>query len=277
MIHKQDFFQAQDGLRLFEQSWYPENSARAVVLLVHGLAEHSSRYEHVAQYLTANSMAIETFDLRGHGQSDGERVYINSFGEYLQDLDIFCKQVQERCSGLPLFIYGHSMGATISTLYVINHNPEIKGLVLSGVTIRFGQDVSPALIKIGAILGKYAPRMKTTKLDANSISRDPQIIKQYDQDPLNYRGKIPARTGWELLQAMRRIEQQMSALTQPILIMHGSGDKLSNPESSQELYEGVQSADKTLKIYDGFYHEIHNDPEQKQVLEDITNWILARL
>jgi len=277
MIHKQDFFQAQDGLRLFEQSWYPENSARAVVLLVHGLAEHSSRYEHVAQYLTANSMAIETFDLRGHGQSDGERVYINSFGEYLQDLDIFCKQVQERCSGLPLFIYGHSMGATISTLYVINHNPEIKGLVLSGVTIRFGQDVSPALIKIGAILGKYAPRMKTTKLDANSISRDPQIIKQYDQDPLNYRGKIPARTGWELLQAMRRIEQQMSALTQPILIMHGSGDKLSNPESSQELYEGVQSADKTLKIYDGFYHEIHNDPEHKRVLEDITSWILARL
>jgi acylglycerol lipase len=277
MINKQDFFQGVDGLQLFEQSWYPEKSPKAVMLLVHGLAEHSSRYEHVAEHLTANNVAIETFDLRGHGQSNGERVYVNSFDEYLQDLEIFFKRVKERCSGLPLFIYGHSMGATISTLYVINHDPEIKGLILSGVTVKFGQDVSPALIKIGAILGKYAPRMKTTRLDENSISRDPQIVKQYDEDPLNYRGKIPARTGWELLQAMRRIEQQMNAITQPILIMHGSGDKLSNPESSQELYDGVRSGDKTLKIYAGFYHEIHNDPEQKRVLEDITNWILARL
>ncbi len=277
MIHEQDLFQGADGLRLFEQSWYPDKLVQAVVLLVHGLAEHSSRYEHVAKCLTANGVAIETFDLRGHGQSEGERVYVNSFDEYLQDLEIFFKQVKERCPALPLFIYGHSMGATISTLYVINRNPEIKGLVLSGVTIKFGQDVSPALIKIGAILGKYAPRMKTTRLDENSISRDPQIVKLYNEDPLNYRGKIPARTGWELLQAMRRIEQQMSAITQPILIMHGSGDKLSNPESSQELYDGVRSSDKTLKIYDGFYHEIHNDPEQKRVLEDITNWILARL
>ncbi len=277
MIHQQDFFQGADGRRLFMQSWYPEQSPQALVLLVHGLAEHSSRYEHVAKYLTTNRVAIATFDLRGHGQSDGERIYVNSFDEYLQDLDIFFKQVKTRSAGLPLFIYGHSMGATISTLYVIDYNPECKGLVLSGVTVKFGQDVSPALIKIGAILGKYAPRMKTTKLDENSISRDPQIVKQYNADPLNYRGKIPARTGWELLQAMRRIEHQMSAITQPILIMHGSADKLSNPESSQELYEGVRSADKTLKIYDGFYHEIHNDPEQKQVLEDITNWILARL
>jgi acylglycerol lipase len=277
MIYKQDFFQGADGLRLFEQSWYPEQSPRALVLLVHGLAEHSSRYEHVAEHLTANGIAIETFDLRGHGKSEGERVYVKSFDEYLRDLEIFFERVLERCPELPLFIYGHSMGATISTLYVITHNPEINGLILSGITLKLGQDISPALIKMAAILGKYAPRMKITRLDGNSISRDPRIVQQYDEDPLNYRGKIPARTGWELLLAMHRIEQEMNTITQPVLIMYGSGDKLSNPAGSQELYDGVRSSDKTLKMYDGFYHEIHNDPEKKRVLEDITNWILARI
>jgi len=255
----------------------PENERKAVVLLVHGLGEHSSRYEHVAKFLTSNGIGLETFDLRGHGKSDGRRAYINSFDEHLRDLDIFYKRVKERHPGTPVFLYGHSMGATIATLYVITRKTEFQGLLLSGILIKMGDDISPLLIKMSSIIGTYAPRMKTTKLDSASISRDPRIVKNYDEDPLNYRAGIPARTGLELITAMNRIQAQMETITLPILIMHGSGDKMTDPGGSQELYDAASSKDKTIKLYNGFYHEIHNDPEKQQVFKDIEDWISSHI
>ncbi len=273
MIYQHGLFQGTNGLVLFEQSWFPEDDVKAVVLLVHGLGEHSSRYEHVAKILTSKTIGIETFDLRGHGKSDGARAFVNSFDEHLRDLDIFYKRVRERRSDTPIFLYGHSMGATIATLYVITRKTEFQGLLLSGALVKIGDDISPLLIKMSSIIGTYAPRMKTTKLDSASISRDPRIVKDYDEDPLNYRGGIPARTGLELITAMNRIQVQMETITLPILIMHGSSDKLTNPIGSQELFDAVSSKDKTLKWYNGFYHEIHNEPEKNRVFEDIINWI----
>ena len=273
MIYQHGLFQGTNVLVLFEQSWFPEDDVKAVVLLVHGLGEHSSRYEHVAKFLTSKGIGIETFDLRGHGKSEGRRAFVTSFDEYLRDLDIFYKRVQKRYSGTPVFLYGLSMGATIATLYVITRKTEFQGLLLSGALIKIGDDISPLLIKMSSIIGTYAPRMKTTKLDSASISRDPRIVKDYDEDPLNYRGGIPARTGLELITAMNRIQLQMETITLPILIMHGSSDKLTNPIGSQELFDAVCSKDKTLKWYNGFYHEIHNDPEKDRVFEDVINWI----
>ncbi|MDO9548385.1 MAG: lysophospholipase [Candidatus Marinimicrobia bacterium] len=273
MNYNHGLFQGCDGLMLFEQAWMPEGECKAVVVLVHGLGEHSSRYAYMAEFFTANGIGIETFDLRGHGKSDGRRAYVNSFDEHLRDLEIFYKRVQERHSGAPVFLYGHSMGATISTLYVITRKTEFQGLLLSGVLVKMGDDISPLLIKMSSIIGTYAPRMKTTKLASASISRDPRVVKDYDEDPLNYRGGIPARTGLELITAMNRIQLQMETITLPILIMHGSCDKMTDPSGSQELFDAVSSEDKTLKLYNGFYHEIHNDPEKQQVFDDIINWI----
>ncbi|MBL7067548.1 MAG: alpha/beta hydrolase [Candidatus Marinimicrobia bacterium] len=273
MIYQHGLFQGTVGFDLFEQSWFPEDDVKAVVLLVHGLGEHSSRYAHVAEFLTSKNIGIETFDLRGHGKSDGARAFVRSFDEYLQDVEIFYSRVLGRHPDLPLFIYGHSMGATISALYVITRNPDINGVLLSGILLKIGDDIPPILIKMSSIIGKYAPKMKTTKLDANSLSRDPKIVENYDNDPLNYRAGIPARTGLELLTAMRRIQVQMEKITLPIMIMHGSCDKITNPDGSIDLYEAVASNDKTLKMYNGFYHEIHNEPEKNRVFEDIFSWI----
>ena len=169
------------------------------------------------------------------------------------------------------------MGATISVLHIITREVQFQGLLLSGILIKIGDDISPLLIKMSSIIGTYAPRMKTTKLDSASISRDPRIVKHYDEDPLNYRAGVPARTGQELITAMNRIQVQMGTITLPILIMHGSGDKMTDPGGSQELYDAVSSKDKTIKLYNGFYHEIHNDPEKQQVLDDIINWINGHL
>ena len=273
MIYQHGLFQGTGGFALFEQSWFPKDEVKAVVLLVHGLGEHSSRYEHVAKFLTSKGIGIETFDLRGHGKSDGARAFVRSFDEYLQDVEIFYSRVLGRHPGLPLFIYGHSMGATISALYVITRNPDINGVLLSGILLKMGDDIPPILIKMSSIIGKYAPKMKTTKLDANSLSRDPKIVENYDNDPLNYRAGIPARTGLELITAMRRIQVQMEKITLPIMVMHGSSDKVTNPDGSIDLYEAVDSNDKTLKMYQGFYHEIHNEPDKQKVFDDIINWI----
>ncbi|MGC9363343.1 MAG: lysophospholipase [Fidelibacterota bacterium] len=273
MIYHHGTFQSYDAGELFEQAWMPNDQPRAVLLLVHGLGEHSGRYEHVAEYFTSKGIGIETIDLRGHGKSDGRRAYVDSFDDYLRDLDVFYKRAQERHYEAPLFLYGHSMGGTIAALYIITRQPEFKGLILSGILLKMGADISPLLIKMAAIVGKYAPKMKTTKLDSASISRDPEIVRDYDEDPLNYREGFPARTGYESILAAQRILTQTESLTLPILIMHGSADKITNPEGSRELYEGVHSTDKTLKFYDGFYHEIHNDPEKERVFSDIFHWL----
>jgi len=277
MKFQQGSFQGKDGVMLFKQSWLPKEEVKAVILLVHGFAEHSGRYEHVAEFLTSKGIGIETFDLRGHGKSDGRRAFVNSFDEYLSDLDVFYTEVKKQYPQMPLFLYGHSMGATISALYVITRSPDLHGLLLSGISLKTGADISPMLIKMSAIIGKYAPKMKTTKLDEHSISRDPEVVKNYNEDPLNYRKGIPARTGLELLTAMQRIQIQMDKIKLPVLIMYGSGDKLCNPEGSIELFEAVSSADKTLKMYPGFYHEIHDDPEKQRVFEDVSGWITGHL
>ena len=273
MKHYHGLFKGYDGLTLFEQSWMPEDECKAVVLLVHGLGEHSARYAHVAEFLTSRNIGVETFDHKGHGKSDGRRAFVNSFDEHLRNLDIFAGRVRERREKTPVFLYGHSMGATIAALYTITRQPDFRGLLISAVLVKMGDDISPMLVKMSSIIGKYAPKMKTTKLDSASISRDPHIVKDYDEDPLNYRGGIPARIGAELILAMNRIQAQMGKITLPILIMHGSCDKITDPNGSQELFDGIGSKDKTIKLYDGFYHEIHNDPEKQKVFDDIAGWI----
>jgi acylglycerol lipase len=266
-------FDSSDGFQLFERWWVPEGETKAVVTIVHGFAEHSGRYSHVAKRLNENGYAVYTFDLRLHGRSGGAKAFVRSFDDYLADLDVFLARVREKEPQKPLFILGHSMGGTITTLYTITRKPDIKGLMLSGAALKMGDDISPILITLSGIIGSILPKLPTVKLDSGAISRDPEVIRSYDADPLNYRGGTPARTGAEIVKATRIIGERMEEIDVPLLIMHGTADRLANIEGSKELNERAHSSDKTLKLYKGLYHEILNEPEKEEVMADMVEWM----
>jgi len=266
-----------DGLEIFCTQSQPVTDPKASVIIVHGLAEHSGRYDHVIRYLTDNGYVVWTFDLRGHGQSDGKRSYVKSFNDYLDDLSLIIARSLEEYPHLPTILFGHSMGGAIATLYTITHKPAIRGLLLSAASLKISSSVSPILIKLAPLISAIFPKMKTIVLDGSAISRDPLIVQAYNNDPLNYRGGIPARTGAELNAAIRRIQSQMATIDLPLLIMHGTFDRLADIAGSHLLYNKAVSSDKTLKFYEGFYHEILNDPEKQVVLNDMREWLDARV
>jgi len=271
--HEEGRFKSTDGLNLFEQNWQPAKEPKAVIIIVHGYAEHSGRYIHTAEYLANHGYTVETFDLRSHGKSDGKNTFIRSFDEFLLDVDLFLRRVKERHPNKDTFLLGHSMGGLIASLFVVTRQPDLQGLILSSAAVKISADISPTLVKLSSIIGKLFPRLPTIKLDSAAISRDPEIVRKYDTDPLNYRGGFPARTGAEITRATKLIQQQMEAIKLPLLIFHGTADRLADPGGSQQLYERAQSKDKTLKLYDEFYHETMNEPGKERVLGDIVGWL----
>jgi alpha-beta hydrolase superfamily lysophospholipase len=272
MEHDTGRFEAADGMNLFEQWWRPEAEPKATLVIVHGYAEHSTRYTHVGEHLANQGFAVETFDLRGHGQSEGKRAFVRSFDQYLVDLEQFLERVRQRMKTKDMFLLGHSMGGAIVTLFAITRKPDVKGLILSGPALKISDDISPFLVRLSSMIGMVLPHLPTIKLDSGGISRDPEIVKHYDNDPLVYRGGIPARTGAEITRATRMIEAEMETITLPMLILHGTDDRLADPEGSKSLNQRAQSQDKTLKLYEGYYHEVMNEPEKELVLADIVEW-----
>jgi alpha-beta hydrolase superfamily lysophospholipase len=272
--HTTGTYESNDGLRLFEQEWCPAGTPKAGVVIVHGYGEHGCRYGHVAEELSRNGYAVSTFDLRGHGQSQGvPRTFVRSFDEHLDDLEFFFSRVRGRHPGRPLFLFGHSMGGTISTLFAMTRRPEIRGLLLSGASLKLSDKYSPSLIRLAKIISLFFPKLRLLKLDPNAVSRDPEVVRDYVSDPLVYHGGVPARTGAELNRAMERIHEGMKALEVPLLIMHGTGDLLADPEGSRQLYGRSGSGDKDLRLYEGLYHEILNEPERAEVLADMVQWL----
>jgi len=269
-------FTSFDGLKLYDQWWRPQSEPRASVVVLHGLCEHSSRYNEVAQFLTAQGYAVDTFDLRGHGKSEGIKSYIESFDNYLKDLDVFLNRVRLRLPNKPVFLLGHSMGGGICSMYCITRQPDIRGVILSAPTVKISKDISPFFQKISPMLSRLFPKLPTVKLETAALSRDPEILKKRNNDPLVYQGRILLRTGAEILQATRLIQTQMERISLPLLILHGTEDRFADVEGSKMLYDGVKERDKTLKLYDGLFHEIMNEPEKEQVLHDIVTWMKDR-
>jgi alpha-beta hydrolase superfamily lysophospholipase len=255
--------------------WLPAGTPRAVVVLVHGYAEHAGRYAHTGERLAREGYAVHAFDLRGHGRSDGDTALVKSFGQYLDDLRLFIRRVRGAHSGLPLFVLGHSMGGAIVTLYAAVDRPPVQGVLLSGAVLpqKRGPGVFGALVRL---IGRLAPRLGIVSLDANAISRDPNVVADYVADPLVYHGKIQSGLMAAMVRAGSRIDRDSAAISMPLLIMHGGDDALANPDGSRRLHARVSSSDKTLRIYDGLHHEILNEPERDTVLDDIVAWLDAR-
>jgi alpha-beta hydrolase superfamily lysophospholipase len=270
-------FTGADATSLFEHWWRPKNEARAAIVLVHGLKDHGARYDHVGEWLAGRGYAIYALDLRGHGESEGERFFGDSFYEYVDDLSVFLQRVRDHEPEKPLFLLGHSMGGAVASMLVLDRRPEnLRGLVLSAPALEPNDDVSPILIRLSGVIPRFFPRAPVTKVDVTALSHLPQVIEAARKDPLSNERPAPARTGYELLRAMRSIRERAQDITLPLLIMHGTEDHLANPKGSERFFKLAGSQDKELKLYKGLYHEILNEAEWERVLEDIVNWLRER-
>jgi len=277
MKHVEGEFKGHKNLTLYYQSWQPAQVPKAILLVVHGFAEHSGRYINLVNYFVPKGYAVYSFDHRGHGKSEGLRGYVERFSYYLDDLKTFFDIVRGKHGDAKIFIVGHSMGGTIATAYAIHHQDEFDGLILSGAGLKAAVSVSLALIVVARTLSLLLPKMGIAVFEASAISQDKAVVDAYVTDPLVYRGKVRARLGAELIRMTQELPHQMPKIVLPILIMHGTADRLSNPKGSEVLYERVSSRDKTLKLYDGFYHEIFNEPKRKQVFKNMEMWLVAHI
>ena len=277
MQHTEGKFTGRNNFSLYRQAWLPDIAPKAILLIVHGIAEHSGRYMNLVNYFVPKGYAVYSFDLRGHGKSDGKRSYIERFSYYIDDLQTFFNLVRTENPNTKIFMVGHSMGSTISIDYALEHQSELQGLIISGTTLKLGSSISKTAILMAKILSVLMPKMGVSALDPGGISRDPVVVAAYVNDPLNYMGKLSARFGVELLKTMEMLQSGLSEINLPILIMQGSQDRISDPASSKLLFDGVSSKDKTMKIYEGFYHEIFNDPERQQVFSNMEAWIKTRV
>jgi acylglycerol lipase len=273
--HAEGFFAGAGDVQLFEQSWRPPGAPpRAVVVLVHGLLDHSSRYAAVATCLADHGFAVYAFDLRGHAHSAGPRVWVDRFDDYLADLDRFVERVRAREPGKPVFVFGHSMGGAIVTLWAVTRKPAVAGVTLSAAALQVG--VSGLKVLGTKVIAGLAPRAGVFSLDLRDFSRDPAVVKEALDDPWVYHHGAPARTARELLRAIRRIEAAEEDVTVPLLLMHGTADKVTPPAGSKALYERARTADKTLKLYDGLYHDLFHEPEKATVVRDWLDWLEKR-
>lgn len=276
MQHSEGIFKTADGLNLFEQ-WRRPDRVKAVVVIMHGYGEHSGRYTHVAEYLICHGYAIYMFDLRGHGRSEGTRVFVSSFNSYLSDLTRFLDRVNEREEGRPVFLLGHSMGGTIAALLTITQDLKVRGLILSGALLKTSEKISIPLRLFISVAGTIFPLFPVLKeINSNKVSSDPGVAKRYNDDPLVYHGKLLAREAREINGAISRIQKKMEEISLPLLILHGTGDRLVDIEGSRQLYARAGSKDKTIKLYEGFYHEILNEPGKDRVLADMVAWLEPR-
>jgi acylglycerol lipase len=272
MAHFEGTFAGALGGRTYWQSWTPETPV-GVVVLVPGVSEHSSRYAHVARRLNDAGYAVYGVDHRGHGRSSGPKGNLGRITGTVADLHTVRGLAERELPGLPVFVLGHSLGGLIALDYVTTTGADgLSGLALSGTAI--DPSIGTRLERrLAPLLSAVVPGLGIVTLDAASISKDPEVVSAYRADPLVYTGKVRARTGAETLLAIARVSRALSNLTLPVLVMHGSDDRLASPRGAQLLIDSMGSPDKTLRLYDGFYHEIFNEPEREQVFADLVEWL----
>lgn len=264
-----------DGL--YYRHWPALGAAKAVVLLVHGLGEHCQRYEHLAEYLNQHGYALSSMDLPGHGKSEGERGHIDSFDHY-QDAVLKLHEItQSTFPSTPIVLLGHSMGGLIATRLLLKHEDKFAAAMLSGAAIQSPQEPPAWQVAIIKAIGKFLPKMKMLALDASRVSRDPTVVEKYMNDPLISKGKLSAQFLVGMTNGMQECKDHANKITLPLLIMHGSADVMTAPAGSELLFDSVSSDDKQLKLYDGLYHEIFNEPEYESIFAEVVNWIEPRV
>lgn len=265
------------GDALFRQSWIPTSEPRAVIILAHGYAEHAARYQHVAERFVAAGFAVHAIDHWGHGRSDGARGFVPDFSVFLDGMEALLTFAAEAHPGVPLILVGHSMGGLIAATHLLTHQHAYRAAVLSGPAVSAGEPPSMVTRAIGRLLARIAPKAGLIQLDAQAVSRDPEVVAAYLADNLVYKGKMSARLASNMLDAMERIQARAKEIYLPLLVVHGSKDTLAAPDGARILVTNASSTDKAFELLDGLYHEVFNEPERDKVLSSVVEWIDARL
>ncbi len=272
MIYENKFFNGPGNRKIYYQTWFPETTPKAAVLIVHGLSEHSGRYSKLASILVSSQYAVYGIDNIGHGKSDGRRAFITDFNIYRDTIKQYYDIIRESISG-PIFMLGHSMGGLIAASYLLKYQTGLSGAILSSPALKPPKHISKATIFLGNIISSIAPKLGVMKLNSSHISTDKSIADSYREDPLVYKGRVSARLSSEMIKAMKNISINAQKIELPILIMQGGDDKIVDPEGAKNLYNLIASNDKELKIYKGLYHEILNETDNKEIIQDLKSWI----
>lgn len=270
-------WKTRDGLNLYARSWTPEGPAKAVVCLIHGHGEHVNRYNHVGAAYAEAGYAIQGYDLRGHGQSEGPRGHTPSYEVLMDDIRDFLADARARHPGLPVFLYGHSMGGNQTMNYCLQ-NPEsgLSGAIVTSPWLKLLSKPGPLILFLLKIVNVIYPTYtQASGLDPKGVSRDPQEVQKYIDDPL-----VHDRISVHLFSVMedhaRYAIDHAAELKIPLLLIHGQGDPISSYKGSKELAQNAGSI-VTLRIWDGLYHETHNEPEKQEVIRAMTDWVASRL
>jgi len=264
-----------DGITFYVRGWEPDDKPKAIIGLVHGLGEHTGRYEHVAKALTDAGYAMVGFDLRGHGRTGGARGHFPSLDAVMQDIRRLFQLLAEKYPNIPQFLYGHSLGGFLSLRYAIQYGEKLKGVIATDSALRSALQEQKAKVAMVKILGSLVPTMSVPSgLDPVTLSRDPEVVQKYINDPLvHYQTSLGF--GKASLSAIDFCFTHAKEFAPPLLIMHGKADKLAYPSGSEDFakFAGETNKDVTLKLWDGLYHEIHNEPEKAEVFKFMIEWL----
>lgn len=272
---KEGTFEGVGGLKIFTRNWQPEGAPRGVMVIVHGFNSHSGQYEWAAEQFTKNGLAVYALDLRGRGRSEGERYYVEKIEDFTDDVEMLVKQAKSENPGLPVYMLGHSAGGVTACIYALDHQSEIDGLICE--SFAYELPVPEIVLTFLKGLSYITPHTHVFSLKNKDFTRDEKTVEEMNNDILIKGESQPAQTAKVLLNAAERLTEEFPKITLPVLILHGTADKATKPSGSQHFYEAAGSRDKTLKLYEGHYHDMLNDLEKEVVMADIQNWIDERI
>lgn len=272
MVHFETDWLSADGLKLYAQGWEPENAKKAVVCLVHGIGEHTSRFEHVAKALTSDGYVLFGSDWRGHGRSEGKRGHITSIEAVLKDIDLLIEKARDRYPGLPVFLYGQSLGAILVLYYGLKRKPDINGVIASSPALRSSLDHQPVKIAAANILGSIIPAVTLNSgLNPDQLSRDKEVVSRYVNDSMVH-FRMSLGFGKILLGVRTWVLDHAGEFSLPLLLMHGKDDEIAYYSSSVDFASPIKEK-CTLVLWEGALHELHNEPEKEEVFRKINQWI----
>jgi alpha-beta hydrolase superfamily lysophospholipase len=263
------------GRSLFRRSWLAARPEH-LLLLIHGFAEHSGRYEHFGAWFAARGCAVHAYDHQGHGRSEGVRAHVRRFDDFLDDLDGMLAVVRAEHPGLRPQLVGHSMGGLILTAFLCERAPDVAAAVTSGAALAVSENLSRGRMLAARVLRRVAPRLGLgAGLDPEGLSRDPEVVRAYVEDPLVFR-RMTTSLAAELLSAIERTSHGAGRVRVPLLMLHGEADPICPSSGTRRFFEGLAVEPRRLQIYPGLRHEIFNEPEHVRVFEDVLAWVRAR-
>jgi acylglycerol lipase len=276
-MHQESSFINENGHTIAAYRSVPKETPKAGLLLVHGYAEHTGRYKHLIRELNDSGLAVFAIDHQGHGRSEGTRCDIADFDHYVRDQSQYYQDLKKETSISRWFILGHSMGGAVALRFALNYQDELSGMILTGPMLRLAARVPKVVRDMARYVAAVTPGLPVVKLEMEAISRDPDVVRNYMNDPLVYTGRVRAGIAVQFNRIDEEMPELMPKVKLPFWVGHGTIDRITDPEGSKMLYKTAASTDKTLKLYDGLFHEIMNEPEKDFVIGEICFWIRKRL